>query len=192
MAYLLNVFEIIGAFPESIADLLVALLPKPSGAQVHWTVPSCLPLMGKIRLPFCGAWELKRTPVYITIVFPKLFPFRTGDFHCARDGLRGRGDFGAWGRYAMLWHDGSFMRHTRFRCWFLDTWRPGARKVFLRIYRNSADVLLGDLMNPAQRHTLVQQMATTSANIPGSIGERREMRQKLESMVDQSETETAD
>ena len=35
-------------------------------------------------------------------------------------------------------------------------------------------------------------MGTASANIPGSVGERRKMRQELESMVDQKETETAD
>ncbi len=52
-------------------------------------------------------------PGCIPTAFPKLFPFGTGDIHCARDGLRGRGDFGAWGRYVVLWHDGRFMRHTQ-------------------------------------------------------------------------------
>ena len=35
-------------------------------------------------------------------------------------------------------------------------------------------------------------MGTASANIPGSVGERRKMRQELESVVDQKVTETAD
>ena len=35
-------------------------------------------------------------------------------------------------------------------------------------------------------------MITSTANIPGSLGEKRSMRQRLESFVDQKEQETAD
>jgi hypothetical protein len=35
-------------------------------------------------------------------------------------------------------------------------------------------------------------MSTVARAIPGSVGERKDMRQKLESMVDQIETESAD
>jgi len=39
---------------------------------------------------------------------------------------------------------------------------------------------------------VVQQMSTVARAIPGSVGERKDMRQKLESVVDQIETESAD
>ena len=42
------------------------------------------------------------------------------------------------------------------------------------------------------RKKVVQQMSTVARAIPGSVGERKDMRQKLESMVDQLETESAD
>jgi hypothetical protein len=64
----------------------------------------------------------ENTPGYICQAFPKLFPFGTGDYHASRGGKTPRPDFGSWGRYVLQWHDGRFMRHTRFRYWFLDTW----------------------------------------------------------------------
>ena len=138
----------------------------------------------------------ENTPGYIAQAFPKLFPFGTGDFHDARAGLEGRPDFGAWGRYVMQWHDGRFIRHPRFRYWFLDTWlrmkTPGVRNVYLRIHKETQDLTLNDLVTKESRRKLVQQMSTVSSNIPGGIGERRRMRQELEAMVDQKEAETAD
>ena len=87
------------------------------------------------------------------------------------------------------------MRHIRFRYWFLDTWlrmkTHGAQNVFFRIHPDAQDLTLEDLTTPATRRKLVQQMSTHSAQIAGSVGERRKMRQELESMVDQKETETA-
>ena len=59
-------------------------------------------------------------PGYIPCAFPKLFPFGAGDYHADRRGLCGKPDFAKWGRYVLLWHDGRFMRHTRFRYWLLD------------------------------------------------------------------------
>ena len=135
-------------------------------------------------------------PGYIPCAFPKLFPFGTGDYHDAKRGLRGKDSFADWGRFVMLWHDGRFMRHTRFRYWFLDTWlralSPSQRNVFMKIYPKAAEATLSDLQDPVNRRTLVKQMSTTSANIPGSISERGQMRQHLEAMVDQIEHETAD
>jgi hypothetical protein len=135
-------------------------------------------------------------PGYIPCAFPKLFPFGIGDYHESKRGLQGRDHFADWGRFIMLWHDGRFLRHTRFRYWFLDTWlralSPSQRNVFMKIYPNAADASLSDLADPALRKTLIKQMSTTSANIPGSISERGQMRQHLEAMVDQIEHETAD
>ena len=135
-------------------------------------------------------------PGYIPCAFPKLFPFGIGDYHDAKRGLKGRDSFADWGRFIMLWHDGRFMRHTRFRYWFLDTWlralSPSQRNVFMKIYPNAAEATLSDLQDPVNRRTMVKQMSTTSANIPGSISERGQMRQHLEAMVDQIEHETAD
>ena len=47
-------------------------------------------------------------------------------------------------------------------------------------------------MDSKVRHELVQQMSSVSNVIPGTVGERREMRQELEAMVHQVEAETAD
>jgi hypothetical protein len=51
---------------------------------------------------------------------------------------------------------------------------------------------LQDLENKETRRNLVQQMSTATNQLPGSIGERRLMRQELEAMVYQIEAETAD
>ena len=69
---------------------------------------------------------------------------------------------------------------------------PGLQNVFLRIHKEARDLTLNDLVDEKSRRKLVQQMSTVSSNLRGSIGERRKMRQELESMVDQKETETAD
>ena len=47
-------------------------------------------------------------------------------------------------------------------------------------------------MNKEKRRELVQQMSSATNLIPGSIGERRKMRQELDAMVHQIEAETAD
>ena len=77
-------------------------------------------------------------PGYIACAFPKLFPFGTGDYHDARRGLQGKPSLADWGRYVLLWQDGRFMRHTRFRYWLLDTWlrgmSPSQRNLFMEIY----------------------------------------------------------
>ena len=46
------------------------------------------------------------------------------------------------------------------------------------------------LQDKKVRRQMVQKMSTATQNIPGGIGERRTMRQQLEAMVDQIETET--
>ena len=60
------------------------------------------------------------------------------------------------------------------------------------MHKEASDLTVNDLATPESRRKLVQQMSSVSGNIPGSVGERRIMRQELESMVDQIETETAD
>ena len=47
-------------------------------------------------------------------------------------------------------------------------------------------------MDKTKRRELVQQMPGVTNLIPGSIGERRKMRQELNAMVHQVEAETAD
>ena len=61
------------------------------------------------------------TPGYIARAFPKLFPHGVGDFHSPRGDGEKALKFEEWGRMLMMWHDGRFMRHTRFRYWLLDT-----------------------------------------------------------------------
>ena len=136
------------------------------------------------------------TPGYIPSAFPKLFPHGTGDFHSARGGLGRLLKFEEWGRYVMKWHDGRFMRHTRFRYWLLDTslrlMTPGMQRTFFRTRKAATDYTLEDLQKNDVRKNLVQQMSSATNQLPGSIGERRKMRQELEAMVHQIEAETAD
>eukprot|EP00969_Alexandrium_andersonii_P164197 7257057-Alexandrium_andersonii.AAC.1 len=86
----------------------------------------------------------------------------------------------------MMWHDGRFMRHTRFRYWLLDTMLrvmiPGAQRVFFRTRQACDAYTLESLTDASKRRELVQQMSSVANMIPGSIGERRKMRQELEAM----------
>ena len=135
------------------------------------------------------------TPGYIPKAFPKLFPHGTGDFHSARPCMRDL-KFEDWGRYVMTWHDGRFMRHTRFRYWLLDTslrvMTPGMQRTFFRTREAATAYTLEDLEDKSVRKNLVQQMSSATSQLPGSVGERRKMRQELENMVHQLEAETAD
>ena len=62
------------------------------------------------------------TPGYIACAFPTLFPFGTGDYHAARGAARVKFDFATWGKHVLQYHDQRFMRHTRFRYFFMNTW----------------------------------------------------------------------
>ena len=136
------------------------------------------------------------TPGYIAQAFPKLFPHGTGDFHCLRGGMSKLLKFEEWGRFVLLWHDGRFMRHPRFRYWLLDTvlrtMTPGMQRTFFKTRSVASQYTLEDLFDRRTRKDLVQQMSTATSRLPGSVGERRKMRQELESMVHQLEAETAD
>ena len=144
----------------------------------------------------------ENTPGYIARAFPKLFPHGTGDYHENQGGRTAPGSphrllsFTEWGRFVMMWHDGRFARHTRFRYWLLDTslraMAPTLQHVFLKTHAAAADYTLEDLKDPQKRKDLVSQMSTSTSRMPGSVGERRNMRYKLDGMVNQIEAETAD
>lgn len=135
-------------------------------------------------------------PGYIAKAFPKLFPFGTGDFHDLRQRFPKLLSFEEWGRFVMMWHDGRFSRHSRFRYWLLDTslrlMTPGMKRTFFKTREAASDYTLADLEDKDKRRNLVQQMSSATCKLPGSVGERRKMRQELESMVHQLETESAD
>ena len=69
---------------------------------------------------------------------------------------------------------------------------PGMKRTFFKTREAASDFTLADLEDKATRRNLVQQMSSATSKLPGSVGERRKMRQELESMVHQIETETAD
>jgi hypothetical protein len=198
-----------GSSPRS-ADAGATTAPKPESCHPRPELPESgnaaqrAPQLRVLRgqAPRVSPPELdekpvaENTPGYIPMAFPKLFPFGTGDFHDPEAPYRGEVDFGTWGRTVLQWHDQRFMRHTRFRYWFLNTWlrmkTPGMRQVFFRTNANAADLTLDQLSSVETRRKVVQQMATAASNIPGTMGERRAMRQKLESLVDQKEAETVE
>jgi hypothetical protein len=136
------------------------------------------------------------TPGYIAQAFPKLFPHGVVDYHTPRGSLGKLLKFEEWGRYVMMWHDGRFARHTRFRYWLLDTslrlMTPGMQRTFFKTREAACQYTLEDLEDKQTRRNLVQQMSTATNQLPGSVGERRKMRQQLEAMVYQIEAETAD
>ena len=125
----------------------------------------------------------ENTPGYIAQAFPKLFPHGCGDFHTARGSLPKLLKFEEWGRYVMMWHDGRFARHSRFRYWLLDTslrlMTPGMQRTFFKTREAASQYTLEDLGNKDVRRNLVQLMSTATNQLPGSIGERRKMRQQL-------------
>ena len=53
------------------------------------------------------------------------------------------------------------------------------------------ELLLCELRDPVRKKQIVQRMTTATAQLPGSVGERRQMRQNLETLVDQKEVETS-
>ena len=81
----------------------------------------------------------------------------------------------------LLWHDGRFMRHTRFRYWLLDTvlrmMTPSMQRTFFKTREAATKYTLQDLGDKKVRTNLVQQMSTVTNRLPGSVGERRKMRQ---------------
>ena len=144
----------------------------------------------------------ENTPGYIARAFPKLFPHGTGDYHDNQGGRAAPGtgnrllSFSEWGRFVINWHDGRFARHSRFRYWLLDTslrsMAPTLKYVFLKTHAAAVDYTLEDLKDPQKKKDLVSQMSTSTSKMPGSVGERRNMRQKLDGMVNQIEVETDD
>ena len=139
---------------------------------------------------------------HIAIAFPKLFPHGIGDFHDNHGGRTAPNsphrllNFSQWERFLMTWHDGRFAQHTRFRYWLLHTsvraMAPSIQSTFLKTHAPAKNCALEDLRDSRKRRGLVGQMSTSISRLPGSVGERRAMRQKLEGMVNQIEAETAD
>ena len=70
----------------------------------------------------------------------------------------------------MMWHDGRFMRHTRFRYWLLDTMLrvmvPGVQRVFFRTRQACDAYTVESLADASKRRELVQQVSNM---IPGLI-----------------------
>ena len=79
------------------------------------------------------------------------------------------------------------MRHTRFRYWLLDTslrmMTPMMKRTFFKTREAATHYTLADLENKETRKNLVQQMSSVTSKLPGSVGERRKMRQDLEAMM---------
>ena len=112
----------------------------------------------------------ENTPGYIPQAFPKLFPHGVGDFHASRGNVPKLLRFEEWGRFVMLWHDGRFARHTRFRYWLLDTelrlMTPGMQRTFFKTREVATKYTLQDLEDKTIRRNLVQQMSTATSQLP--------------------------
>jgi hypothetical protein len=125
--------------------------------------------------------------------FPSIFPYGLGDYNAARPfGV----PFEVWARHIMLWGDHRAMRHKRFKYWVLKTWlrrRAGQmRCVYYRQHPGDKELTPGMLSTKEAKKALVARLLTVTQDLPGTVGERMGMRNDLERMVDQIETETAD
>ena len=69
---------------------------------------------------------------------------------------------------------------------------PGMQRIVFKTRYAACQYTLQDWENKETWQNLVQQMSTATNQLPGSIGERRLMRQEIEAMVYQIESETAD
>ena len=69
---------------------------------------------------------------------------------------------------------------------------PGMQRTFFRTREAATQYTLQDLESRSVRKNLIQQMSSATSGLPGSVGERRNMRQQLQAMVHQIEAETAD
>jgi hypothetical protein len=56
------------------------------------------------------------SPGHIARAFPKLFPYGAGDFRDMCRYFPKLLNFEEWDRFVMMWHDGRFVRRSRFRC----------------------------------------------------------------------------
>ena len=69
---------------------------------------------------------------------------------------------------------------------------PLMKRTFFKTREAASDSTLADLGDKGTRRNLVKQMSSATSKLPDSLGERCKMRQELESMVHQVETETSD
>ena len=74
----------------------------------------------------------------------------------------------------MMWHDGRFVRHTRFRYWLLDNMLRvmdrGVPRVFFRTRQACDAYTLESLADASKRCELVLQMSSVTNMMSGSIG----------------------
>ena len=133
---------------------------------------------------------------YIAKAFIRIFPFGIGDYYTVKERLQAAPKFANWAKYVLQYHDGRASRHPRFKYYCLNTRlrvkTPGMRSVFYRFHEQAQDLTLQDMKNPDIRRGLLYKMSTVTAVMPGSVGEKARMRQELETMVEQKETETAE
>ena len=85
--------------------------------------------------------------------------------------------FDEWGRYVMLWHDGRFMRHTRFRYCLLDIMLRvmvlGVHRILFRKRQAADNYTLESLVDKNKWRELVQasersHAASVGAQLPNS------------------------
>ena len=69
---------------------------------------------------------------------------------------------------------------------------PSMQRTFFKTHAAATDYTLTQLQDPKKSKELVQQTSTSTHRLPGSVGERRQMRQTLQGMVNQIEAETTD
>ena len=63
--------------------------------------------------------------------------------------------------------------------------------MFYHTNKGVDELLLCELRDPVRKKQIVQRMTTATAQLAGWVGERRQMRQNLETLVDQKEVETS-
>ena len=121
---------------------------------------------------------------------PCIFQTGAADFHASR---RVDVGFTDWARRILMNEGGRAIKDKRFRYWVFNTngrrLAVSKRQVFLDRAPGASDIKLSDIAK-ADKQSLVRKMIAYTAEIPGTLGESAQARQRLETMVDQIERET--
>ena len=122
---------------------------------------------------------------YMTCAFPTLFPTGTADFTAPR--LR-RVTIGNYFKHLMLYKDGRFAKHPRFRYFALNTemrWRAmQTGRIYIRQHPQDAQLSISELRDIVGSNSLSSRVLHFASSISGTRPYWMKQRSRLISMVD--------
>ena len=172
-----------------MADTAARGLPPPEAHPLRRRRPNRA--APRVDPPEKGVAIPENTPGLATMAFPCIFQTGAADFHASR---RVNVGFMDWARHILMNEGGRAIKDKRFRYWVFNTngrrMAVSKRQVFLDRVPGASEVRLSDITK-ADNQSLVRNMIAYTTEIPGTLGESTQARQRLEAMVDQIEWETS-